>query len=436
MCYTYTMELRQKIELRKHLIPELSQSLNILALPLFEVQNLIAEELENNPLLEELSRPASQRSKLVGPDWDFQMDLITQKPTLQDMLLRQLGMFTNTDEEFRIGQEIIGNIDEHGYLKATPEELSASLNMAPEKVEKVLKLVQEFEPAGVCARTLSECLLIQLRLSNQDDPLLLKIVECHLEDLAKKNYSHIAKSLKTPQETLEPLIKKILKLDPKPGSNYSPQEVQRVIPDIFIDTQDEEETLEISINNEDIPSLAISKDYRKMLKNSDTDSKTKEFLTAKLQNAMELLRALSRRQDTLRKIVEAVAEIQKEAMTEDLSRLKPLTFSEVAEKIGMHESTVCRAVMNKYVKTPYAVVALKDFFTSHVHNQDGESVSSNFVKRQIKELIDGENKKQPLSDDDLAKLLSEKNNLKVARRTVAKYREELKILSSIYRKER
>ena len=429
------MELRQKFELRKLLIPELSQSLNILALPLLDIKGLISAELENNPLLEEQELPPPRPTPTMkGPDWDFQMDLITRKPTLQDALFRQLGMFTNTDEEFRIGQEIIGNTDENGYLKASLEEISTSLGLAPEKAEKVLKLVQEFDPAGVAARSLQECLLIQLKLANETDPLLLKIVECHLEDVAKKNYSLIAKTLKEPQEKVESALKKLLKLDPKPGRNYSTEEAQRVIPDIIIDENDDE--LEISINNEEIPGLAINKEYRAMLKDKTIDPKTKEFLSEKFRNAMELLRALSRRHDTLRRIIEVVVEIQQEALKTDLSCLKPLTFAEVAQRIDMHESTVCRAVMNKYVKTPYAVVALKDFFTSHVQDQNGQSVSSNFVKRQIKELIDAEDKKHPLSDEDIVKILAEKNNLKVARRTVAKYREELKLLSSTYRKER
>ncbi len=236
------MELRQKFELRKLLIPELSQSLNILALPLLDIKGLIAAELENNPLLEEQQLPPLRPiPTMKGPDWDFQMDLITKKPTLQDVLLRQLGMFTNTDEEFRIGQEIIGNIDENGYLKASVEEIATALGLAPEKAEKVLKLVQEFEPAGVGARSLPECLLIQLKLANETDPLLLKIVECHLEDVAKKNYSLIAKTLKEPQEKVELVLKKLLKLDPKPGRNYSTEEAQRVIPDVIIDENDEEE---------------------------------------------------------------------------------------------------------------------------------------------------------------------------------------------------
>ncbi len=429
------MELRQKTELRRYLVPELRQSLNILALPLLEIKNLIEKELENNPLLEE-SPPLPFSDNLNSQDLDFRLNLITKKETLQEILLRQLGMFTNTDEDFRIGQEIIGNIDENGYLKAPIEEIANTSNASAAGVENVLKLIQAFEPAGVGARTIPECLLIQLELNNDQDPLTKKIIACHLEDLAKKNYSLIAKTLKEPIETIEPQRKKILKLDPKPGRNYTADETQRVIPDIIIDEGDEDENLKITINNEDIPNLNIDETYRQMLKKDGLDPQTKAFLTLKLHNAVELLRAISKRQATLRNIVEVVAQIQQEAITKGFSHLKPLTFNAVAQKINMHESTVCRAVMNKYVKTPYGVVALKDFFCSHLHDQNGQSVSSTPVKRLIKELIEQEDKKHPLSDDEIAQHLTKEKNLKISRRTVAKYREDLKILSTIFRRAR
>ena len=434
------MELRQKTELRRYLVPELRQSLNILALPLLEIKNLIEKELEDNPLLEESPPQKNTEAPLPPPDsqdrpnLDFRLNLLTKKATLQDVLLRQLSMFTNADEDFKIGQEIIGNIDENGYLKATLTEIATALNVSTDKAENVLKLIQQFEPAGVGARTVSECLLIQLELNNDQDPLMRKIIECHMEDVAKKNYSLIAKALKEPIENIEPRIKKVLKLDPKPGRNYSPDETQRIIPDITIDEKDDK--LEITINNEDIPNLNINETYRQMLKKNGLDSQAKEFLTQKLHNALELLRAISKRQTTLRNIVEVVAQIQQEAITEDFSHLKPLTFNEVAQKINMHESTVCRAVMNKYVKTPYGVVALKDFFSSHLLDQNGESVSSAHIKRLIKELIEQEDKKHPLSDEEIAQHLTKEKNLKISRRTVTKYREELKILSTIFRRAR
>ncbi len=438
------MEIKQKIELRRLLVPELKQSLKILALPLMDLKTHLEEELLNNPFLEEIpsketkpkitATPPPYQSRLSQEELDFRLSLITKKMSLQDILLRQLGMFADTDEDFRIGQEIIGNIDDNGYLKVALEEIATTLNTPLEKVENVLRLIQQFEPEGVAARTISECLLIQLKLANENDPLLRKIIECHLEDVAKKNYSHIAKALKEPQDLIESCIKKVLKLDPKPGRNCSNEEIRRIIPDVTIDEKDE--ALEISINDEDIPTLNIDKTYKAMLKNNNLEPQAKEFLTQKLQNALALLRAVSKRKFTLRKILEIIVELQQEAIKSDLSHLKPLTFDEIAKRLNIHQSTVCRAIMNKYVRLPYGVVALKDFFSSHIHDQNGQSLSSNYVKRLIKELIEQEDKKHPLSDLDISQFLAREKNLNISRRTVTKYREELKLLSSTFRRER
>jgi RNA polymerase sigma-54 factor len=430
------MEIRQRTELRRLLIPELNQSLKVLSLPLQDLNTLVQDELLNNPFLEEARRApsfSSQNSKAKN-GLDYRVNLITKKDTLQDILLRQLGMFANTDEEFKIGQEIIGNIDENGYLNTTSEQIASTLGVKLEEIEKVLKLIQQFEPAGVAARTISECLLNQLDFANLKEPLLRKIVENHLEDVAKKNYSRIAKGLNRPLEKIQPLIKIILKLDPKPGRNYSPEEIQRVVPDITIYDKDEE--FEIAINDEDLPTVNINNAYKEMLKNKALDPKTKEFLSEKFQNALALLRAISRRKVTLRKIAETIAGIQQAAIRHDLSFLKPLTFGEIAQKINMHETTVCRAVMNKYVRLPYGVVALKDFFSSQLKDQNGSSFSSTHVKRLIKDLVEQENKKKPLSDQEIAKKLAEEKGIKISRRTIAKYREEMKILSTSFRREK
>lgn len=430
-----TMEIKQRMSLNKLLVPELNQSLKILSLPLLDLKNLIENELLDNPFLESkipvrpsLSYQNLSSSKLNS---DFRMSLITKKPSLRDVLQRQLGMFVNTDEELRIGQELIGNIDDNGYLKASLIEIAGSLNVSQDLAENVLKLIQQFEPAGVAARSVSECLLIQLEQVGENDPALRKIVEFHLEDVAKKNYHLIAKALNEPLDKVEHLVKRILRLDPKPGRNYFTEEPQQIIPDIVIDDE-----LEISINDEDIPTLNISKAYKDMLKDTHLDPKSKEFMVSKLANALALLRAVFKRKQTLRKIVETIAEIQQDAIMNDLSLLKPLTFREVAEKIDMHETTVCRAIMNKYVKLPAGVVALKSFFPSHIHATNGESVSNLQAKRIIKELIGLEDKKHPLSDNQIAEIIFNKYGLKLARRTVVKYREELKILSSVFRKER
>ena len=463
------MELNQRLELRKLLAPQLQQSLNILTLHLLDLNQIITEELHSNPVLEESSpkEPLSKNESLnIDPDtkqdihplpagydefsdppvynasakkaskydFDFTNSLIANKTSLLDVLYRQLGIFTNTDEDLKIGQEIIGNINENGYLRVPLEEISSKLQVSTEKVEKVLKLIQHFEPAGVGARTISECLLIQLDLLNENDPLLRKIVEFHLTDVAKKNYSRITKALKLPLEKIKPLIDQILKLNPKPGRNYSTEITYRIIPDIII--EEKKDDLEITINNEYTPTLSINKTYKEMLKKDNLDPKTREFLTEKLRRAMELIKALSKRQSTLRRVVEAIVEIQEEAIKEDLSKIKPLTFRQIAAKLNLHESTICRVIMNKYVKTPCGTIALKNFFSRHINDMNGQSVSSVQIKTIVKELIDQEDKRHPLSDQDIIKIFLQDHKLEIARRTIAKYRQELKILPSSYRRER
>lgn len=457
------MELKQKLELRRILAPQLRQSLKILALPLLDLKQMIGDELLDNPVLEEeqselVYSSDSQEAveKLLDPlsplnddtrlpasstqagdesRENFAQSILTRKPSLQDVLLRQLGISAQSDEEIRIGQEIIGNIDDNGYLKASTDELAAALQIPAEKVEQVLSVVQRFEPAGVGARSIAECLLIQLRTCNENDPLLPQIIEFHLEDVARKNYSKIAKTLNVTAEDVENAVKKISLLNPKPGRNFSSEEAQQVVPDILIDA-DEDGNLTIRINNEEFPRLLISAGYKEMLRKPDLDEQTREFLMNKLKRAYELVRAVSRRQGTLRRVVEVLADIQKDAILEGPSLLKPLTFREVAEKVQMHESTICRVVMNKYCDTPCGVMALKDFFPSRLARTERpeDAVSSQYIKSLISELIAQENKKQPLSDDAIAGLLKQDNGLNVARRTVAKYREEMKILSSSYRK--
>ncbi|MBF0331126.1 MAG: RNA polymerase factor sigma-54 [Candidatus Omnitrophica bacterium] len=442
------MKLTQKLELRKLLVPELKQSLEILALPLTDLKSLIDEELVNNPFLEE--RPAeaavptrsglSVRSdrlprgfSVANEDLD-PFALLSRMPSLQDVLLRQLEVSPLTDEELAIGREIIGNLDENGYLKITLAEISALHGTSVAAVEGILKTIHKFDPCGIAARNIQECLLIQCDTLKMNDPLLVKIIEGHLNDVAHRKYEYIAQQLDVAVSEVEACVKKITTLDPKPGQNYSTDDPSEIAPDIFIDEKDG--ALEIAINRENIPSVYINEEYRDILKNNNIDPEAKEYLKTKLQDAMELLRAISRRQSTLRNVLEAIVEIQKDAIINGLSRLKPLTFQEVADKVEIHASTVCRVVMNKYAQTPQGVIAVKSFFTSGIQQASGADVSSSLCKIKLRELIESEDKKSPLSDEDLSGILLKENGVKLARRTVAKYREELKLLPSSLRRER
>ncbi|MCX5699808.1 MAG: hypothetical protein NTX01_08990 [Candidatus Omnitrophica bacterium] len=223
-----------------------------------------------------------------------------------------------------------------------------------------------------------------------------------------------------------------MKLNPKPGRNYSTQFVQRIIPDVAI--KEKNQVLEVSINNEYFPVIVISKIYRQMLKKDNLDPAAREFIENKMRAAQELLRAVGKRATTLRRVSEKLVEIQQDAIKEDLSFLKPLTFAELAQQLDIHETTVCRAVMNKYIDTPCGIIALKDLFTAKINDGNGQAVSVNYIKKTIKGLIENEDKKHPLSDEDITKLLSARFNLKAARRTVAKYREEFKIPSTVFRR--
>ncbi len=436
--YNYSMEIRQQMALRKLLVPELRQSLKILTLPLLDLRDIVEQELVSNPFLEETQiastpslSPSAANSNAPEDTYDYRQSLITRELTLQDILLRQLGMFTNCNEDFRIGQEIIGNIDENGYLQATLEEIAQAANVSLGKAENVLKLVQQFDPPGVGARDIPECLLIQLELAGENDPSTIQIVKIHLDDLSKKNYARIAKALKEPVDKVEAAVKKILRLNPKPGRDYCGDAVHHVVPDIVI--QEKDGDLDVTINGEDLPALTINKAYREMLKKMD-DPIGKKFLAEKLRNALELLRAIAKRNRTLKKVIEVIVEIQEEALRNDLSYLKPLTFQEVAQRLDIHETTVCRVVMSKYAQTPHGVIALKEFFPSRVQDKNGHAVSSSYIKQMLKDLIDAEDKKHPLSDQDIVQILGKEKNLNVARRTVAKYREELKILSTAFRR--
>lgn len=476
------MEIRQRLELKKLLAPELQHSLKILALPLLELRDLIDQELLDNPLLDDNLEAAatepdqsgvdntdiqqnSQSSdddfgkimETVFPDYDdarsmysdtaiseddeskrdFAQSLTSRKLSLQDTLLKQLGIHATTDNDLIIGAQIIGNIDDNGYLRASIEEICAACGCTAEQAESTLMTIQRFEPHGIAARSLEESLLIQLAATKQEcDPVLADMISDHLPDIASRDFGKIAKALKQPVARIEFLAGKISRLDPKPGRNFSRENAIQIIPDIVIEENDGK--ISIIINNEHIPRLFISRHYKAMLHTKNLDPSAREFITNKMRRAYELIRAVSKRQSTLRRVTEAIVDIQQEAILEDISLLKPLTFRDIAQRIEMHESTVCRVVMNKYAQTPRGVFPLKIFFPSKLQTaaDTGEMVSSEFIKGLITDIVAGENSSKPLSDDEIAKNIGEQNHVHVARRTVAKYREELKIASSTYRRKK
>ena len=442
------MKLTQKVELRKLLVPELQQSLEILSLPLSDLKALVEQELVNNPFLEEKMVEApegavqiiavrSQRNAFGNGPVESDVDPFAQLaklPSLNDVLSRQLGMALLDDAALRAGREIIGNIDHDGYFRCGLDEIAATAGVPVPVVEKTLKYIQHFEPLGVGARNIQECLLIQCEGRSIEDPLLEKIIAGHLDDVAKRKCDLIARQCRSTLSDVEASVRKLTSLNPKPGQNYAVEEICDIMPDILIEEKNGE--IELHINKETLPAIVINEEYRDVLKNDSIPEETKEYLRLKLQDAMELLRAIARRQSTLRHVLEVVAGIQKDALLKGMSHLKPMTCQDVADKIDMHPSTVCRVVMHKYAQTPQGVVALKSFFTSGIQLENGEEVSSCHCKIKIKGLIEAEDKQCPFSDEDLAGILLKDNGIKLARRTVAKYREELKFLPSLLRRER
>lgn len=444
------MAIKQKFEHQQKPIftQSLRQSIKILELPLLELKNIVEAELVENPVIEEVQKdPSSEAAITPQPQTeappeedntsifekgtapkefaDYEKPIPGKKESLEEALLRQLRINAKDESQIKIGTHIIDHIDENGYLREAIPALCAKAQASEEEVTKTLKLIQTFEPAGVGARDLKECLLIQLKKRNENDSLMLKLVENYIEDLAGQDLNKLLKKLKCTREELAHCIKKIRGLEPKPGRSYSTDEIAYIIPDITIEEKDE--MLNIFAKDDTIPAVRINPVYKNMLKSKKVNEETKNFIRQRLANANNLIRAIASRKQTLTRVVSIIAETQKEALLEGIEKLKPLSLKEVAEKLGLHESTISRVVMNKYVETPIGIFALRDFFSTSLKREDGEDVSSQSIKLKIQELIEAEDKAHPLKDHEIAEFLKESEKTPIARRTVAKYREMLKI---------
>ncbi len=347
-------------------------------------------------------------------------------------LLSQLSLSTDSEKDYKIGEWIISEIDERGYFSSSIEAGAEKLGVPPEEIERVLKIVHTFTPTGIGARDLRECLLIQIEASHPDKPLLRKIVEDHLEQLAKKQYPKIAQALKSTVQEVQDLAAIIASLEPMPGRYFGNREVIYVVPDVIVKKVDNDYV--VYINDDGLPKLRISSFYRKLLKGYNDNPQTKEYVRDKLRAAQWLVKNIEQRKETIQKVAENIVDVQREFFDRGVAYLKPLTLKEIAERIGMHESTVSRVTTNKYMESPRGIFELKYFFSSGIESSDGEATSSTSVKELIRTLIENENKHKPLSDQKITEVLN-KRGLNIARRTAAKYREELGILSSKYRRE-
>src|SRR6185295_16071994 len=355
--------------------------------------------------------------------------------SLSDHLLWQLSMQTDDSLLKEIGSAIIGNLDDDGYLVASFEELAAMGPWPVEDVERALRLIQRFDPVGVAARDLQECLTLQLRHIGLEGTPSEKIVTEHLRLLQNHQVPEIARKLGMSIDDLKEHIEIIRNLDPKPGSRYNPTQSQYVIPDVYIVKVEDQYVA--ALNEEGLPQLRISPVYRRLLDKSgtasDSNDETRAYVKDKFRSALWLIKSVDQRQKTIHKVATSIINFQREFLDQGIEYLRPLVLRDVANDIGMHESTVSRVVNNKYMHTPQGVFEMKYFFHSGINSSFGESVSSVTIKQRIKKIIEAEDQRRPLSDSKIMNML-QKEGLALARRTIAKYREELKIPTSNQRK--
>ncbi len=475
MAEQYLAQTQQQ-KLQQVLAPQLRQSLECLQLPMLELSTIIQQEIEQNPTLEVVSpentqleiEPGSQGgeddSKILefkeqyealaklDEEWkeyfsqiqtrmsyttddeekrQFFLDSLTEKESLQEHLLNQLYLSGLDEKDRQIGELIIGSINDDGYLSITLEELRDTTGVGLATLENLLKIIQEFNPVGVGARDLKECLLIQLARLGVDDPLTVTMIEQHLKALGAKKFDDIARNLGITVSKVQELGRFIGTLEPRPGRMFSSDTPNYIHPEVTI--QKVSNKYIVLMNNDNIPHLHISKHYKRMLEDPTTPDETRSYIREKIQSGAFLIKSIHQRQQTIQDITENILAVQQEFMDHGVSHLRPLTMLDIAKKLGIHETTVSRAIANKYIQTPQGAYEMKYFFTPGYKKTDGSVVSNKTIKDLIKQYIDEEDPGKPLSDQVIANRLKDEG-YKVARRTVTKYREALKILPSHLRK--
>jgi RNA polymerase sigma-54 factor len=492
------LEIKQSLRLSQQLVmtPQLQQAIKLLQLSRMELVDMVRQEMEENPILEDTAETAQEKEAATAEerhpddmslegldderpppaeaanermettaevkgdgaavreiDWDHYLDsysqagpmpsyrpsgeelpslenTLTRKPSLFDHLAWQLKLTSMAPGDEAIGMLIIGNINPAGYMtEPSIEEIAAECHVEVERAERVLKRIQEFDPVGVAARDLKECLLIQARTAGEDDEVVVRIINDHLGNLEKKNYPAIARDLKQPLDEVIEAVKVISAFDPKPGRLYSEEEPIYITPDVYVHKVGDKYF--VVPNDDGLPKLKISSFYRTALSGSP---QAREYIQDKLRSAQWLIRSIQQRQRTIVKVTESIIKFQREFFDKGINFLRPLILRDVAEDISMHESTISRVTTNKYVHTPQGIFELKYFFNSGINRTDGDEIASASVKNKIKDLVSKEDQKKPLSDQRIVELLRTQN-IDIARRTVAKYREQLGILSSSKRKQ-
>ena len=466
------LSLIQSQRMSQVLAPQLRQSLELLQVPILELRTLIQQEMEQNPTLDEqalegeqieiepaLNSPEEDQAfkdefdKLAklddewkdyftqnqprGPSSDevarrqFFLDSLTTPKSLQQHLMDQLSLAVLTPEEQQMGEMIIGSVNEEGYLTSSLEDLATSAGFPLDKMQGALVLVQDFDPIGVAARDLRECLLIQLRRLGKADDLPALLVRDHLDALGNRRFTDVARALKVTVEQIHDATRLIATLEPKPGRIFASESTSYVLPEVVIQKVDDEFT--VVLNNDQIPRLHISEHYRQLMADESTTAEVKNYIREKVRAGMFLIKSINQRQQTIYNIAKEIVTVQNGFFERGISDLRPLTMAEVATVLGIHETTVSRAIANKYMLTPRGTFEMKYFFTPGYRNAEGVSVSNKTIKDTIAHLVAEEDPAHPLSDKVIVDKLKEKG-LQVARRTIAKYRDELKILPSHLRR--
>jgi RNA polymerase sigma-54 factor len=361
----------------------------------------------------------------------FMFDSIVAPTSLQEMLLEQVRESNLPEDQWPIAELLIGNIDDYGYLKASLEELSLTANLPADKIEAVLKVIQTFDPTGVGARDLRECLMLQLERSKQESTLEYRIVRDYMEALGKRRIPEIARGTACELDEVQEALERIARLEPRPGRAFLPDNDQYVLPEVFVQRVGDD--FLVTNNNEHIPHLRISNTYKDLMAQGENSAEVRNYIREKIRAGKFLIKSLHQRQATILNIAKEIVKRQHDFMDKGVAFLKPLTMVQVAEVVGVHETTVSRAVSGKYMQTPQGIFEMKYFFTAGIQTATGDGVSNTSVKDMIAEIFKGEDTTKPLSDQEVVKMLKEKG-IVIARRTVAKYRTELNILPSNLRK--
>ncbi|NOX33923.1 MAG: RNA polymerase factor sigma-54 [Deltaproteobacteria bacterium] len=475
--------LQQSLILTQQLVmtPQLQQAIKLLQLSRIELAEMIQQEMEQNPALEEAGteelsdkKITAQESETGSPeketpvkevtieekvrtdtDWENYINeynstgrvymeseniqapnfeaFTSDKKTLDDHLQWQLMLYGLSREEEKTGHIIIGNLNRDGYLCSDIEEIAQSSGQDIELVEHVLSILQTFDPPGICARNLCETLLIQVKQLGIDNPVIDEIIKNHLKNLENRNTKKIAKALKISLDDVRAAVKIIQCLEPKPGRKFSTDEPAYITPDIYVYKQ--EDGFKIVMNDDGLPKLKINRFYMNAIANGQKISKdAKNYLNEKMQSASWLIKSIHQRQKTIYLVMESILKFQKEFFEKGIAYLRPLILKDIAEDIEMHESTISRVTTNKYAYTPQGLFELKYFFNSSIQRTGGESMASASVKEKIRLLIGKEDPVNPFSDEKIASILQD-SNIQIARRTVAKYRKVLNILPSNKRKQ-